>query len=266
MMDQPAATMIRFQEVTKSYNGGAVTAVDRLTLEVLTGELLVLLGESGCGKTTTLKMVNRLIEPTSGSIDVDGVDNRAVGAVKLRRGIGYVFQGVGLFPHMTIGQNIAVVPGLLGWDGKETAARVAELLHLVGLDPIDYRDRYPRELSGGQRQRVGVARALAAKPKIMLMDEPFGALDPLTRDTLQDEFVRIHKKLGLTTVMVTHDMTEALLMADRIAVMGSGRVLREGTPHELMTNPNDEYVRTLMQTPKRQADRLEALAAEGGTG
>ena len=266
MMDQPATTMIRFQEVTKRYNGGTVTAVDRLTLQVRAGELLVLLGESGCGKTTTLKMVNRLIEPTSGSIEVDGMDNRAVDAVKLRRGIGYVFQGIGLFPHMTIGQNIAVVPGLLGWDGKKTDARVAELLHLVGLDPIDYRDRYPRELSGGQRQRVGVARALAAKPKIMLMDEPFGALDPLTRDTLQDEFVRIHKQLGLTTVMVTHDMTEALLMADRIAVMGGGRVLRDGTPHELMINPNDDYVRRLLQTPTRQADRLEALAAEGGAG
>ena len=255
--------MIKLREVSKRYPGG-VTAVDRLSMHVHAGELVVLLGESGCGKTTTLKMINRLIEPTAGTIEVDGVNHRAVNATQLRRGTGYVFQGIGLFPHMTIGQNIAVVPGLLGWEKDKTAARVDELLAMVGLEPVEYRDRYPRELSGGQRQRIGVVRALAAKPKIMLMDEPFGALDPLTRDTLQDEFVKIHRQLELTTVMVTHDMTEALLMADRIAVMKDGRVLRDGTPNELMTNPNDEYVRTLMQTPKRQADRLEALAEEGG--
>ena len=254
--------MIRLHEVTKSYNAGQVVAVDRLTLEVRAGELVVLLGESGCGKTTTLKMVNRLIEPSDGVIEVDGVDNRTVNAVQLRRRIGYVFQGIGLFPHMTVGQNIALVPGLLNWSAAETAKRVDELLELVELPPDEYRDRYPRELSGGQRQRVGVARALAAKPKIMLMDEPFGALDPLTRDTLQEAFVRIHRRLGLTTVMVTHDMTEALLMADRIAVISGGRVLRFGTPHEMLTEPGDEYVRSLMQMPKRQADRLEALVEE----
>ncbi len=254
--------MIHLKKVTKSYNHGAVVAVDRLTLEVRAGELVVLLGESGCGKTTTLKMINRLIEPTSGVVEVDGVDNRSVNAVQLRRAIGYVFQGIGLFPHLTVGQNIAVVPGLLGWDKAQTAQRVDELLSLVSLEPDEYRDRYPRELSGGQRQRIGVARALSAKPKIMLMDEPFGALDPLTRDTLQDEFVNIHKRLGLTTVMVTHDMTEALLMADRIAVISGGHVLQYGTPHEMLTKPVDDYVRTLMQMPKRQADRLEALAEE----
>ncbi len=254
--------MIHLKEVTKSYNHGAVVAVDRLTLEVCAGELVVLLGESGCGKTTTLKMINRLIEPTSGVVEVDGVDNRSVDAVQLRRAIGYVFQGIGLFPHLTVGQNIAVVPGLLGWDKAQTAQRVDELLSLVSLEPDEYRDRYPRELSGGQRQRIGVARALSAKPKIMLMDEPFGALDPLTRDTLQDEFVNIHKRLGLTTVMVTHDMTEALLMADRIAVISGGHVLQYGTPHEMLTKPVDDYVRSLMQMPKRQADRLEALAEE----
>lgn len=258
--------MIKLQQVTKSYNAGKVIAVDRLSMEVSPGELVVLLGASGCGKTTTLKMINRLIEPTSGVVEVDGLDNRAINAVQLRRRIGYVFQGIGLFPHMTVGQNVAVVPGLLGWDSAETAKRVDALLSMVDLDPSDYRDRYPHELSGGQRQRVGVARALSAKPKIMLMDEPFGALDPLTRDTLQDEFVRIHKQLGLTTVMVTHDMTEALLMADRIAVVEAGRVLRYGTPHEMLTDPGDEYVRSLMQMPKRQADRLEALAEENTAG
>lgn len=258
--------MIRLQDVTKSYNAGSVVAVDRLTLEVRAGELVVLLGESGCGKTTTLKMINRLIEPTSGVVEVDGVDNRTVNAVQLRRQIGYVFQGIGLFPHMTVGQNIAVVPGLLGWDKAQTVNRIDELLELVSLAPDEYRGRYPRELSGGQRQRIGVARALSARPKIMLMDEPFGALDPLTRDTLQDEFVRIHKQLGLTTVMVTHDMTEALLMADRIAVIGEGRVLRYGTPHEMLTDPGDEHIRSLMQMPKRQADRLEALAQENAIG
>ena len=252
--------MINLKEVAKSYNHGRVAAVDHLSLQVRAGELVVLLGESGCGKTTTLKMINRLIEPTSGVVEVDGIDNRTVDAVHLRRSIGYVFQGIGLFPHLTVGQNIAVVPGLLGWEKAQTAKRVHKLLSLVGLEPDEYRDRYPRALSGGQRQRIGVARALSAKPKIMLMDEPFGALDPLTRDTLQDEFVKIHKQLELTTVMVTHDMTEALLMADRIAVISGGRVLQYGSPHTMLTEPVDDYVKSLMQMPKRQADRLEALA------
>ena len=256
--------MIHLKEVTREYRASGVTAVDRLSLHVRPGELVVLLGESGCGKTTTLKMINRLIEPTAGVVEVDGVDNKSINAVELRRRIGYVFQGIGLFPHMTVGQNIAVVPGLLGWDKKRTAGRAQQLLELVGLEPGEYLDRYPRELSGGQRQRIGVARALAAEPKIMLMDEPFGALDPLTRDTLQDEFVRIHKQLGLTTVMVTHDMTEALLMADRIAVISGGSVLQYDAPKQMMTRPVDDYVRSLMLMPKRQADRLEELAQGGG--
>ncbi len=253
--------MIRFEHVTKRY-GGQVTAVDDLSLDVPAGDLLVLLGESGCGKTTTLKMINRLIEPTAGRIEVDGKNHRDVPAVELRRGIGYVFQGVGLFPHMTVGENVAIVPRLLGWPRDKTAARVDELMDMMGLPPDEYRDRPPRQLSGGQRQRVGVARALAASPRIMLMDEPFGALDPLTRDVLQNEYVRLHHKLGLTTVMVTHDMTEALLMADHIAVMREGKVLRHATPHELMTEPGHEYVERLMSTPKQQADRLEELIAE----
>jgi len=253
--------MIRFHAVSRQYDRGRVTAVDRLSLHIRAGELLILLGESGCGKTTTLKMINRLIEPTGGRIEVDGRDNRDIPAVRLRLSIGYVFQGVGLFPHMTIAQNVATVPTLLKWKRADIETRVDELLELVGLSASAYRHRYPRELSGGQRQRVGVARALAVRPRMMLMDEPFGALDPLTRDDLQNQYVRIHRQLKLTTVMVTHDMTEALLMADRIAVMQSGRLIQIGTPHELLAQPANDYVRDLMRTPMRQADRLEALMA-----
>ena len=257
--------MIRLQNVTKSYDGGRALAVHDVSVHARPGELLVLLGESGCGKTTTLKMINRLIEPTGGTIRVDGTDVSAQSAVALRRRIGYVFQGVGLFPHMTIGQNVAVVPTLLRWPAADVAQRVDELLDLVSLPAGDYRQRVPAELSGGQRQRVGVARALAGGPQIMLMDEPFGALDPLTRDGLQSQYRRIHEALALTSVMVTHDMTEALLMADRIAVMQAGRIVQLGTPHELLARPADDYVRALMHTPKRQADRLEQLVANASS-
>ena len=254
--------MIRLHHVSKSYDGGRTLAVRNLTLGVERGELMVLLGESGCGKTTTLKMINRLIESTAGRIEVDGQNVRDHDPVLLRRGIGYVFQRIGLFPHMTVAQNVAIVPRLQGWTRPQIEERVRELLDMVDMPPAEFADRMPRRLSGGQQQRVGVARALAVRPKIMLMDEPFGALDPITRASLQDQYRRIHDRLGLTTVMVTHDMTEALLMASRIAVLSSGRLLQVGAPRDLLTAPADAYVRQLMQTPKQQADRLEALVEE----
>lgn len=254
--------MIELKGLGKSYDGGLTFAVRGIDLRAEASELVVLLGESGCGKTTTLKMINRLIEPSEGVVLVDGRDALGVPGHELRRGIGYVFQGVGLFPHRTVEENIATVPRLLGWTRERIAARVVELVELVRL-PDDMRGRYPRQLSGGQRQRVGLARALAARPRVLLMDEPLGALDPLTRAALQDEFLRIHRGQGLTTVMVTHDMTEALLMADRIAVMAAGRLVRVGTPRELMADPRDDYVARLLGTPRRQADRLEELARGG---
>jgi len=252
--------MISLASVTKRFASETV-AVDDLNLEVRRGELLILLGESGCGKTTTLKMINRLIEPTSGQISVDGEDVMQVDPVLLRRRIGYVFQGIGLFPHMTVEENVAVVPRLLGWKDEDISQRIDRLLELVNLNPAEHRGRFPKELSGGQRQRVGLARGLAARPRIMLMDEPFGAIDPINRGNLQDEFLKIHRNLELTTVMVTHDMMEALLMGDRIAVMAGGKIAQCGTPSELLTKPADDYVKGLIATPKRQADQLEELAA-----
>ncbi len=256
--------MILLDGVGKSYDGGRTHAVLDVSLRVQEGELLVLLGTSGCGKTTTLKMINRLIEPSRGRIEVGGEDVAGIDPVLLRRKIGYVFQGIGLFPHRTVEENVGAVPRLLGWSAEETHRRVDELLELVHLPASEYRHRLPHLLSGGQQQRVGLARALAGRPRVMLMDEPLGALDPLTRDALQEELVRIHRKLQLTTVMVTHDMTEALLMADRIAVMDAGRILQTGTPHELLARPAHDFVRRLVQTPRRQADRLAELAQESG--
>ena len=258
--------MIMLEQVCKSYDGGAHYTVRDVSFRVPPGKLMVLLGGSGCGKTTTLKMINRLIELTSGHVEVDGRDVRKLDTVELRRSIGYVFQGIGLFPHMTIAENIAVVPRLLKWPASQTNARIDELLALVHLPSAEYRTRFPRQLSGGQQQRVGFARALAARPQIMLLDEPFGALDPLTRDELRGEFLHIRRQLGLTAVMVTHDMTEALLSADLIAVMNAGLLLQVGTPHELLTHPADDFVASLMATPKRQADQLEALASNPGRG
>ena len=249
--------MIETIGLTKRY--GDVAAVDDVSLRVDEGELLVLLGGSGSGKTTMLKMVNRLIDPSAGRITIDGQDTAAIEAHALRRRIGYVFQQIGLFPHMTVAENIAVTITLLGWDRTRVDQRVHELLELVELDPALMRDRSPSELSGGQQQRVGVARALAASPRVMLLDEPFGALDPLTRDRLQQSLLRIRRQLNLTAIFVTHDMVEALLLGDRIAVMQEGRLVQIGTPRELLRSPADDYVRRLMDTPTRQARIVDSL-------
>ena len=255
--------MIETVGLTKRY--GNVVAVDDVSLRVNDGELLVLLGGSGSGKTTTLKMVNRLIEPTAGRVAIDGHDVHAIEKHELRRRIGYVFQRIGLFPHMTVADNVAVTLTLLDWDGARIRARVDELLELVELSPSLVRDRHPAELSGGEQQRVGVARALAASPRLMLLAEPFGALDPLTRDRLQLAFMRIRQQLGLTAIFVTHDMVEALLLGDRIAVMKEGRLVQISTPRGLLREPSDDYVRQLMETPMRQARVVDALLADRQT-
>jgi osmoprotectant transport system ATP-binding protein len=259
----PTTPLIAFAHVGKSFDGGRVKAVDDVSLEVAEGELLAIVGGSGSGKTTLLRLANRLIEADHGTIAVEGEDIGAVDPIKLRRRIGYVFQSGGLFPHMSVAGNIGITPKLLGTPSDDISARVDELLDLVRLDRALYRDRFPHELSGGQRQRVGVARALAAKPRIVLMDEPFGALDPLTRDALGDDFRDLHRRLGLTTVMITHDMTEAILLADRVAVMRGGKLLAQGTPAEL-SESDDPYVGELLRTPRRQAERLNVLLPRDG--
>jgi osmoprotectant transport system ATP-binding protein len=261
----PPTPLIAYAEVGKIFAGrGAerVVAVDDVSLEVAEGEFLAIVGGSGSGKTTLLRLANRLIEADRGTITVEGSDVRALDPVALRRRIGYVFQSGALFPHISVAGNIGVTPKLLGWPTDEISARVDELLELVRLDK-SHRDRLPHELSGGQRQRVGVARALAAKPRIVLMDEPFGALDPLTRDGLRDDYRTLHDKLRLTTVMITHDMAEALLLADRIAVMHAGKLLALGTPAEL-SKSRDAYVAELLRTPRREAERLNALLPSDG--
>ena len=253
--------MIELQALTKRYDG--VVVVNELSLTVPRGQLLVLLGGSGSGKTTTLKMINRLIEPTAGAVRIDGIETSTIPGPALRRQVGYVFQQVGLFPHMTVAENVGVAPALLGWSSDRIRTRVDELLALVELDRSSVHDRYPDELSGGQQQRVGVARALAGNPSILLLDEPFGSLDPLTRQRLQDSLVRIRREVGLTAVFVTHDMVEALLLGDRIAVMHAGCLVQVGTPRELLTSPTDDYVRQLMATPRRQVEVVDALMASG---
>ncbi len=230
------------RNVTKRYPGAADAAVDGVDLDISPGEFVVLLGPSGCGKTTLLKMINRIYEPTGGTISIDGVDVLSLKASDLRRQIGYVIQQTGLFPHMKIAANVAVVPKLLNWDKGRIRDRVRELLDLVGLPPDDYANRYPAQLSGGEQQRVGLARALAASPPTMLMDEPFGALDAITRSRLQDELRRIHRRISQTVLFVTHDIEEAVRLADRIVVMRSGQIVQVGTPLEIVSEPADQFV------------------------
>jgi osmoprotectant transport system ATP-binding protein len=233
--------VIKLEKVTKRY--GETVAVDGLSLEVAKGEVCVLIGPSGCGKTTTLRMINRLVSPTSGRIFIDGKDTSRVSPEKLRLSIGYAIQSVGLFPHLTVAQNIAVVPQLLHWEKGRVARRIEELLELVGLDAAEYGRKYPAQLSGGEAQRIGVARALAADPPIMLMDEPFGAVDPLTRERLQSQFARIQQGLKKTIVLVTHDLDEAIRLADRIAIMEAGRLVQYDTPETVLSRPANRFVR-----------------------
>ncbi|MEA3152359.1 MAG: osmoprotectant transport system ATP-binding protein [Gammaproteobacteria bacterium] len=238
--------MITLEHVTKRYPGAGIAAVDDLSLEIPEGMTVALIGPSGCGKTTTMRMINRLVDPTAGKILVNGEDVTRVDPILLRRHIGYVIQQVGLFPHMTIAQNIAAVPKLLGWDRVRIADRTEELLHLVGLDPQEMLNRYPRQLSGGQRQRIGVARALAADPPVLLMDEPFGALDPITRTRLQAEFRQILKRVRKTVVLVTHDLDEATRLGDRVAIMKGGKIVQYDTPDVVLSRPADAFVESFV--------------------
>jgi len=236
--------MIRLQGLSRRYStaNGTVTAVDDVTLEVSDGETCVLLGPSGCGKTTTLRMINRLVLPSSGKIFIAGRDTDEVDPVELRRGIGYVIQQIGLFPNMTVAENIGVVPRLLGWSTARSRRRAEELLALLALEPAQFLDRYPNELSGGQAQRIGVARALAVDPPVLLMDEPFAALDPINREVIQDEFLRMQQTLRKTILFVSHDIDEAVKMADRIAIFRAGKLAQFGPPDELLARPADDFV------------------------
>jgi osmoprotectant transport system ATP-binding protein len=265
--------MIEFREVSKTYPGSEKPVVNDLSFEVLEGEICVLVGPSGCGKTTSMRMVNRLIEITEGEILIDGEPNTAMSGTQLRRKIGYAIQQIGLFPHRTIAYNIGTVPHLLGWEKGRIKSRVDELLDTVGLAPDDYRDRYPAELSGGQQQRVGVARALAADPPIMLMDEPFGAVDPITREGLQNEFLRIQQDIKKTIVFVTHDIDEAIKMGDKIAILKQGGVLAQyDTPENILAHPDSEFVssfvgadRVLKRLSLTRVGEMDLEKANGST-
>ncbi|MFO1322572.1 MAG: ABC transporter ATP-binding protein [Burkholderiales bacterium] len=252
--------MIEIDGLTKRFPGAAHPAVDRLTLAIPEGDVCVLIGPSGCGKTTTMRIVNRMIEPDAGRVTVAGRDIMSVDPVELRRSIGYVIQQIGLFPHWSIADNVATVPRLLGWDAARIAARVDELLTLVGMEPATYRERFPRELSGGQKQRIGVARALAADPPVMLMDEPFGAIDPITRARLQDEFLRILRGLKKTIVFVTHDIDEAIRMGDRIAILKDGALVQYDTPEAILAAPADGFVEAFVGAD-RALKRLSLIDA-----
>lgn len=261
--------MIRLEHVTKEYDG--FKACDDVTFTVGKGEILVILGPSGCGKSTTLRLINRMVERTSGSIEVNGRNVDSVKGEELRRGIGYVIQNTGLFPHMRVDRNISTVPSILGWEQKRVDDRVKEMLDLVGLDHERYSKKYPRELSGGEAQRVGVARALASDPDIVLMDEPFGAVDPINRLRLQKEFSQIQRKLHKTVVFVTHDVEEAMLLGDRICIMRQGKVVQIGTPEEIVLKPCDDFVESFfgaegalkLLSRYRTADYMEDVPAEG---
>ena len=259
--DRRSGGQITYDQVAKSYTKGDVAAVHDISLTIEPGELVVILGPSGCGKTTLLKLTNRLYEPTSGRILLDGEDVTSLPVTQLRRRMGYVIQQTGLFPHLRIADNVAVVPKLLGWDKRRIAHRVDELLDLVGLPPETYRRRYPAQLSGGQQQRVGLARALAGEPRTLLMDEPFGALDAITRNRLQDELRRIHRQFSQTIVFVTHDIEEALRLADRIIVMRDGGVLQYDTPLKIVTQPADAFVAELVGS-ENVMRRLELMPLE----
>ena len=248
MRDTPA---IEFCAVSKTYAGG-INAVRDLSFRIAAGETLVLLGASGCGKTTTLRMINRLTEPGSGTIKLEGRDVLELDSIELRRSIGYVFQGIGLFPHLTVEGNIGIVPRLLQWAAERRRKRAHELLRLMGLPPEKFADRFPDELSGGEQQRVGVARALAAEPRYLLMDEPFGALDALTRESLQQQLLSLKERLGKTIVFVTHDIFEALALADRIAVLNAGRLEQIGTGQQLLAHPATPFVREMFSKPAGQ--------------
>jgi osmoprotectant transport system ATP-binding protein len=261
--------VIGISHLTKRFAGAAHPAIDDLSLTIPEGDVCVLIGPSGCGKTTTMRIVNRMIEPDAGTVTVGGRDVTSVDPVELRRSIGYVIQQIGLFPHWSIAENVATVPRLLGWDARRVAARVDELLALVGMDPAIYRDRFPRELSGGQKQRIGVARALAADPPVMLMDEPFGAIDPITRARLQEEFLRILRNLAKTIVFVTHDIDEAIRMGDRIAIMRDGALVQYDTPEAILAHPADAFVEEFVGTDralKRLALITTATAVERSAG
>ncbi|MCF4138556.1 betaine/proline/choline family ABC transporter ATP-binding protein [Streptomyces sp. Tue 6430] len=242
-MPESHGAAIELENLTKRYPGSAAPAVDNVNMEIKAGEIVIFVGPSGCGKSTTLKMINRLIEPSGGRIRIGGEDVTDIDPVKLRRKVGYAIQASGLFPHMTVAQNIALVPGMTGWPKGRIRDRVEEMLDLVGLDPGEFRHRYPRQLSGGQQQRVGVARALAADPPVLLMDEPFGAVDPITRDHLQDELIRLQHELHKTIVFVTHDFDEAIKLGDRIAVLRErSHIAQFDTPEAILTNPADDFV------------------------
>lgn len=251
--------MIKFENVSMAY--GATDVLHDISMEIKEGQLAVLIGPSGCGKTTSLQLINRLIDPTKGKISIGGVDIKTTDPVTLRRGIGYVIQEIGLFPHMTIEQNIEIVPRLLKWPPEQRKKRTLELLELVGMDPDKYLGRYPSDLSGGQKQRIGLLRALAIEPPIILMDEPFGALDPITRDSLQDEIKKLQKKLKKTIVFVTHDMDEAIKIADVIILMKDGRIVQAASPEELLSNPANEFVEQFIGKHRMYSGAVDTVSA-----